>query len=528
MAVTSLLAVRRPLRDRVRVAGGVLRSWEPLLWAAAAVLAALLVPIRFEIGQNSDGLLETLMSLQRLTVFFWEQDRFANLLPLLASPIADPTANAQLQLAIRVVAGLGAPLLPCALLLPGGDLRRVGRTVLLATGLALAFAPHRFIHEWLIEASPYGTSFALAGGAVCLLDRARSYGTRPQGSPAATAFRLAGLLLTIAATLVNASLVLVTGPLVALLALMRGSPVAIEFGIASVVGGIATAAVANAVPGPHTALRFGESFLGLTYYLGEFSRKPGFFPAAMLAAFAASSVVATARRWPGARDLIGNGLVLLATFAVAFVAISLNSWVVANDMHPRYLVPLYLLAASLGAISVGALVDGLVRSAALRSRLALCLCLAVLLMAGQRSLPLVPPDDGIVDIAFRRTAASAAREVARLELDGVAGDYWTVWPAVFLAEQRAHDLGQPPGRVFGATLRGRARRAALQTRLLAQGTLAFLCLDRPAAACQVLVEDVVGWPLAAAGPLVGRSIVGGHEFLVVRFTAAETDAPVTE
>ena len=512
---------RQPLRLRVMLIGEVFRSWEPLLWLAVVLLAALILSIRFEIGQNADGLLQTLMSLEHLTVFFWEQDRFANLIPLLTSFITNPTANAQTQLGIRIVGGLFAPLLFCAPIAQDRNYLRISRTVLLATSLALAFAPHRFIHEWFIEASPYGTSFALGGFALLLLDLAHLRDGLP-----ATVLRLGGLLLTIAAYMVNASLLLFTGPLFALLAVTGRSRLAIEFGIASVVSGIVTVTASNSVAVTHTALGFGKSFVGLTYFLGEFSRKPGYFLGAMFAIFVLSVAVAKTMRWPAFRGLLGYGLMLTTTFILAFGAISLSSWVIANDLHPRYLVPLYILAASLGAISIVTVFDGVVARTALRSRVALCFCILLLLMASQRSLPPLPRDDGIVDASVRMTAAAAARDLIQLKLDGIAGDYWTVWPTIFLAEQHAYNLGQLPGLFFGASYRGIARREALQTRLFAQEHLDFACLDLLEEPCHAMISGVVGLPLSVTQTLLTRrSLANGHHISAFRLSPLTTEIP---
>ena len=493
--------------------GEVAQCWQPLFWLVAVLLPAAIVAMRFDIGQNADGLLQTLMSLEHLTVFFWEQNRFANLVPLLTRGITDPTANAQAQLAIRIVAGAAAPLLFTAPLVRHGNILRVCRMALLATCLALAFVPQRYLWEWFIEASPYGTSFALGGCALLSFDAAR----RRDGA-IAMALRCGGLLLTIAAYMVNMSLVLLTAPLFGLLAITRGSRLAIEFGLASTIGGIATVIASNSVAAPQTVLRFGESFIGLTYYLWVFTQKPGYFLGAMLALFALSLGVGKALKRGVDEELLGYGLIMLATFVFAFVGISLNSWVIANGLHPRYIVPLYILAASLGGIS---LVTMLEAAAAARSRTWICLglCLATSLLASRRSLPPVPREAGIVSTTVQVTASAAAADLIRLKLDGIAGDYWLVWPTVFLADQHVHDLGRPPGHIFGASYRGTVRRNALRTQLFAQGHLDFACLDLPDEPCRALVSEVTGLPLAVH-PLWPEHLMAeaGHRLSAVRLT----------
>ena len=515
------MTLHRRTRQRIALIGDVMQSWEPLLWLVAAVLPVVIVAMRFDIGQNADGLVQTLMSLNHLTVFFWEQNRFANLVPLLTRGIADPTMNAQAQLAIRIVAGVAAPLLFTAPLVRDGDILRVGRIALLAADLALAFGPQRYLWEWFIEASPYGTSFALGGCALLAFDA-----TRRLDGVRATALRCGGLLLTVAAYMVNMSLVLFTAPLFGLLAITRGSRLAIEFGLASAVGGIVTVIAANSVPVPHTTLRFGESFIGLTYYLWVFTQKPGYFLGAMFALFALSLGIGKALKRSSGDGLLGYGLMLLATFAFAFVAISLNSWVIANDLHPRYMVPLFILAASLGAISLVTVADATV-TARNRSRIGLGLCLAMSFMAGQRSLSTVPQDGGIVTSTIRTTATAAADELIRLRLDGVAGSYWLVWPTIFLAEQKAYDLGRPRGQFFGASERGIARRGTLKARLLVEGHLDFACLDLLQEPCRALVSEVVGSPLSIGQPPSPPHPVGpAHRLSVLRLTSDDAGPPL--
>jgi len=59
--------------------------------------------------QHADSLLPVLVSIQRWTPFFWGQDRFGMLVPLLAMPLRDPIANLLTQGWMMMSAALLAP-----------------------------------------------------------------------------------------------------------------------------------------------------------------------------------------------------------------------------------------------------------------------------------------------------------------------------------------------------------------------------------------------------------------------------------
>lgn len=491
-----------PLRSFFRVLG----HWEPILWGACVIAAATIVGLRYEIGQSSDGLLQSLISLQHLSFFFWGQDRFANLVPWLASGVHDPAANAAFQLAVRIGFGVAAPLLFCAPLVRAGDRFGAGRVTLLATALALAFMPQRFVFEWFIEASPYGTSFALSGFALLLFSAAAG-----RGRWGGIGLRVGGLLLVFAAYAVNASLVMVAAPMFLLLVLLR-SAVAMEFLIASVVSGLGVALAAATTDVAHTQMRFGETIVGLMHYLQSLMGKTGIFLGAMLGMFVVAAVVSASSRDRSTvgsnRAFIGYGIVLLVTFVIVFVAVSLSSWVVANLLHPRYLVPLFCLMAALGSISIDHLVDRFAGSSAVRGKVMLGLCVLVLGCAGLRGLAPVPRENGIVSGVVRPLATEIAGIVTTSRLDAIAGDYWVVWPSVFVAEERAFRLQRPVGQVFGVTYRSEARRQALADRLQDQGRLRILCVDIGDATCLEETSTMIGEKLSITDQVSVRGRLG--------------------
>jgi len=478
---------------RLRALCAVAADWMPLLATAAFGVAAMVVLTRYPVGQNSDGLIQTLFSIQKMTLFFWGQDRFANLLPALTMWIKDPTLNAMAQLAMRVLLASIAPLFFCALALRKSATATAWQAVLVATSLLLAFSPQRMIFEFYVEASPYGTSFALAGLALV------AFGRGDGGRVRRPAFwRAMGFVLVLAAYLVNASLVLVAMPLALMEAVLLGSSLAMEFAVASLIGGVLTLMVSRlATDAPAlTNFRFGESLAGLIEYGGQMLGEPGHFVWAMFAL--AILALAAMRRTAEGTALAGHVAALAVAFLVSLGAVASSSWVILNQLHPRYLVPNYLLAAATGGVCVVVLLGRTIRDPGARAVVLLAICGGLLVMGGRRGLPL-PELRGteIVSAPFRANATALAASVRENALDGIVGGYFDVWPAVFQAEQVAHDLGEAPGGVFGVALRGEARRATFVARLLEKHRLQFACINAEPGWCNALLAEIMHPPQVA-------------------------------
>jgi hypothetical protein len=76
-----------------------LQLLDPDVWFFA--IRALVWARRLPFSENGDGLLETIMSLQKVTLYYWGEDRFANLLPAATLWIRNPTDNACAQMALQ-------------------------------------------------------------------------------------------------------------------------------------------------------------------------------------------------------------------------------------------------------------------------------------------------------------------------------------------------------------------------------------------------------------------------------------------
>src|SRR6266513_155873 len=60
---------------------------------------------------DADSVVSLLVSLQRWTPFYWGQDRFGMLIPLIARPFHHPLANMLVQGSLSTAAGLLVPFL---------------------------------------------------------------------------------------------------------------------------------------------------------------------------------------------------------------------------------------------------------------------------------------------------------------------------------------------------------------------------------------------------------------------------------
>ena len=102
-----------------------LESIEPLPIVAVFLLCLLVLARSIPLEQDADEILSTIMSLQKLTVFFWVQDRFGNLLPLLT--IDRRAGGTAVLLFARVPAGRRCLAGHAVERLPAADRRQRGR-----------------------------------------------------------------------------------------------------------------------------------------------------------------------------------------------------------------------------------------------------------------------------------------------------------------------------------------------------------------------------------------------------------------
>ncbi len=443
-----------------------------LLFAAVAVAAALVDLGSMHRLEHGDSILPVLVSLQRWTPFYWDQERYGMLVPLLAGPIRDPFWNLLLQRFLLVFAGIAAlPLLARHVL--------ADRDWPLAGGLAsmlLFAAPEAWRFEYLGD-QPYGLSLALclAGLAVAeplhqeVAARTGAPSARPPSLAAALLGALradlehpvrlaAGLALVLLAHWVNAA----TGVLLVALALARGAVDSLEGDSRDEIRArllVDVGLLAIGLAASQAALRLWPRLTATAPLLDVTPLAPGDWPRAwgaflanawreagrwrvILGACAAAGVSLLAAV-PRLRPALPGAVLRAAALCVAALAYALFAgslrWVEENAFHWRYLAP---SAALVHLAAVSLLAEALVR---LRPVAWPAAVIAVALVPAAALAASGSPSLARVRADLDSTAGRLTAEVLAARCDLVAGSYWSVWPAVWHAalalRERSEDRG---------------------------------------------------------------------------------------
>jgi hypothetical protein len=401
----------------------------------AVALAAALVDLgTFHRLEDGDSIVPILVSLQRWTPYFWSQERYGMLLPLLAVPIHDPLWNLLVQRGLLVLAGLSVPLLVARHVLGGRDWVLAG---MLSTAGLLAFWPARWSFDFL-GSQPYGLALALALAGLALAEPGGRWGGRP------LRWGL-GLLVVVAAHWVNAAAGLVLLPLAAARAAvdwMEGEDRGRIRGRLAVDSALLVAGLAagnlfsrlNPPSGPYAGWSYSQLLPpaewghGIAAFARAVAWASGSWPELLAISGAAGlALFLLPALRPHLRAALLRAAVLVAAAFAYACGIALLRWVGENAWHPRYFAPSAVL---LQISAVGFLAEGLARLPAVARPAGLLALLVVPLAAvaawGAPSLAGVRED--LARVAGPRTEAILA---ARCDL--VAGDYWTVWPSVWHA-----------------------------------------------------------------------------------------------
>ncbi|HWM90340.1 MAG TPA: hypothetical protein VN493_06195 [Thermoanaerobaculia bacterium] len=137
-------------------------------WWVAAVVAALAVWIDLSpihAYHTSDSFVPVFASLYRWTPFFWEQNRFGSLIPLLSLGIDSPFANLLFQVGLRLLAVVASFFLLARTVVPRPYWPAVG-----ALTLALWLGGQEIRAHAFVQMQPYGQAVALSLAGLLLLE----------------------------------------------------------------------------------------------------------------------------------------------------------------------------------------------------------------------------------------------------------------------------------------------------------------------------------------------------------------------
>jgi hypothetical protein len=439
---------------------------------------------------DADTLLASVISVQRVSWYFWGQNRLGNLLPLLASPVSDVYANLYVQLFLRCLAGALSPLFVVLLLRS-----RLDTAVAFAVTLTASFVliPARVMALVWIDNTPYAVPIALLGLAL-LIQR--------QASPGWLIRTFVVFALVLVATWVDIAIVLITVPVFALFAISERNGDYAALLVISTVCYVIVSRHAEQLPNPppYTAMTVSLAAMQDLLITLRTCMPDGSAVAAGLGLVFAAAVARA--RAPTLLPMVRSAVLLIAGCAFAVLVTGTLVWFAINGHAPRYVCLPVILAASGVGLLVVETAAGLVRPVVVGPRFATALAagvaLATVAVAARPTLAVSFSAPAAVALADR-----AVREHARY----IAGDYRAAWPAVF---EVLHRLG--PDAVYGLSHRAEDVRDRINAAAVDGATI--VCADADENVCRRVFHDAAnrneirGRPLDEALKVVDRGSYG--------------------
>ncbi len=422
-----------------------------------AVILALIVfnwavPTHFD----ADTVLQSVMSMQKVTLFYWGQDRYANFLPFLYSWVPSPRAN---LLAIYFTSGIAFFLLlelisDLLAKLSGKKIATFRLFCFLVLSLmSLLVLNKKGIYIFAYAAQPYSMSFLLMGWSWLLVCHNRIDSLK----------MIVVFLLMLVAVGINPSIMLITwATLVICLFYIRNWKV---FILPILATGLFFfwQYLSSGVNAPHedyskfsqTAVLFNSLKATLNNFSQETERLPAMF--ALLGLSIVFFIVFIKKHIiPKQAQLL---IVLLTLFALFWWCLfSMSDWATRNNFHFRYFFPSILIALVLISMSIS--------YALLSMPMQLhtpCAVVLLVLLCAMAVRPIMPMKYWHSSGGFDGVGKYMDLKQARI----LAGGYWQVWPALFRIQsitQHKHTDGYP--RLYGAAGRGSVNRAEMDSLII--------------------------------------------------------------
>jgi hypothetical protein len=448
---------------------------------AAGLLAALAVFLYLP-GVDADMILMSIISVQKPSVFFWGQDRFALLLPWLLSPVKSPDANLLLLIWLHALS-----FFLMLLVLSQIAARLLGRSDFRASALAFLFpcavaaaamSPSVFAYV-IAGPQPYPSSYLLLACATLLFFSERL--PRIMAVAGATALLAAGMG-------VNPSIILMAAIVASGAFVFGRRRDAVAFLL--IAAALFVVWYAVSLDYPRAAVSYYDfSLHGMRTNLARaWTTIAGDLrlPVAgmlLLTALILPLLLRTTGRW---RFWLGiAAAVAIALGWTGFV--SQAAWVATNDFNSRYFSTSYFAAF----VAIGAVLAAAALHLPPRWQTRTCLALAgvtIALIARPVILPAAAPA-----VALVAPYEAHAREH---RIKYVAGYFWTAWPTVFR-------LLDTPDAAFGLAFRALGNRdaviASVKSDIAAARPVEALCLDAPADECIAQAGEMTGLVWRPAG-----------------------------
>lgn len=477
-----------------------------------AIAAALLIPAsRILAGtQNGDGILTALISTQKLTWYFWEQDRFLNFIPALASPISHVEWNLRLQIFLRAFFAYLAPI---------GILyffNRSPRFLILATALANCLLALLFSEQanfnLYVEHNPFGTSLVLFALSLFFLQRGET----------TIRWILSAATVGFLAYATNLALLVISFPLIALALLANTLPrkrLAVFFAVnmLSVALAYAHSKVAGGGTTPFTAL--GISWQ--TIQLGYASVATNLSWKTLLAVALVAAALGFYRRLPFSWAVL---LLMLGSTALIGV-LSCSAWPQINEHHIRYYITFIIaIASGISYLLIAAIYPWI--NGRLSTLVLVSAALAVEFVVAMQGISPNPTE--LLADTWRQPSKLIANAVIENDARLVIGDFWSGWPAVFASLEHAPDRVRGDNAIYGVAfragaLRNRIRRLTEST----PGGARALCIQDSVAECQKTASEALRLNTVIDPASIRKIDVAGKAMLLmdVRFVDNALSSP---
>ena len=420
-------------------------------WILVCAAAALCIDLgNFHQLQNSDSIIPVLSSLCRWTPFFWGQNRFGQLLPLLAIPFEHPLTNLLVQTGLAIFAGLSVFFLVPRYLQRDAHWPKTGAVLAV---LFLLLAPEEFQFNLLSGCQPYGTSLALSLWGMILIEEHANRRNRRGRLAAAWA-------LIMVAHWVNPTSAWVLIPLVVgrywldrqierrefivtvtalACSCMTSIGVSLLIRTCQLYPEDVTTSFQLADPRlwPNTWWELNSSLCSAAGWL---------MPILIVLTLGAILAARCSLVGPRASVPWRTGFLSVLAAYLTYLAITGSlTWVQMNSRHYRYMLPAFtMLAAGLASAfwkpfweAASIWLDRTRRAQRLTmSALSVAVASATMLTYGLPSLATVRHH---VDVSCGRYS----EDIRSAECTHVVGSYWKIWPAVFHAFLWAYERGEP-------------------------------------------------------------------------------------
>ncbi|HEY5841574.1 MAG TPA: hypothetical protein VIU87_08910 [Mycobacterium sp.] len=454
------------------------------LFAVLLLVMALATILRYGADYlQADGVMQSVMSVQNVDLFFWGQNRFASVVSLLASPIADPDLNLLACLMINALCFHGLLLVIAWMgvrVVSGGRgwLATLILFLVLVTVAHAVIAPGK-IHIMALETQPYSMSWLLALGAFMLWKRREWW-----------SYLLAIAMVGVAMGL-NPSVILVAAFLSVIEMARRRQWVRWpSFGVAWLVWFGVWMQLSASFGGKPSPIPVPDPVyfeFDRTQFIADFSRSTESVVTALsptravvLIIVACAAVLLIARP---IRDGLLPRLALTVMFAVGYWAMFAgNPWVAANAYSFRYFYPVMLaVVVCIAAAVAGALLS--IRLPAAQSVLRPAIAGgAAVACAASLAGPLT-----LLSQAPALTEVQATADFARDNgIDFLSGYYWDIWPLLHRVLVDGREAAFAAGYKSGGD--PDAYRARFETDLLSGSPVRALCVEDSVANCQLYLD----------------------------------------